>query len=318
MGEHVEYRYLGRSGLQVSVVGLGGNNFGRRVDEERTIAVVNRALELGINFFDTSDSYGPRTSEEYLGRALKGHRREVVLTTKFGSRLGRGPHWSGGSRRYIVDALHDSLRRLGTDYVDLYQMHVPDRQTPIEETLRALDDLVRSGEVRYVGHSNFSAAQAVEAAWVAKTEHLAPFISAQNLYNLLESDVRGEFTRMCQRYGLGIIPWGPLAGGFLTGKYQPGQPPPQGTRLAGAPGTEGPYRFTEQNFATLQKLEAIAEGAGRSMLELSLSWLAQQPCVASIIAGATRPEQLDENVNAVSWKLSSDELAAVHAATKQG
>ena len=309
----MEYRYLGRSGLQVSVVGLGCNNFGARIDADQTVAVVNRALELGINLFDTADVYGNRgLSEEYLGRALKGRRRDAVIATKFRSPMGEGPHWSGGSRRYIMDAVQDSLRRLGTDYIDLYQIHAPDPTTPIEETLRALDDLVRAGTVRYIGHSNFSAAQTVEAAWVAKTEHLTPFISAQNEYNLLKRGIERELIGVCARYGLGILPFFPLASGFLTGKYRPGQPPPAGTRLA-AP------RFApvlnEQNFETLQKLEAIAEDAGRTMLELAMSWLAMQPQVSSIIAGATRPEQVEQNVTAVNWKLSADELAAVDAAT---
>jgi aryl-alcohol dehydrogenase-like predicted oxidoreductase len=307
----MEFRHLGRSGLQVSVVGIGCNNFGGRIDADQTATVVNTALDLGINLFDTADVYGNRgMSEEYLGRALQGKRRDVIIATKFRSPMGEGPHWSGGSRRYIIDAVEDSLRRLGTDYIDLYQIHNPDPSTPIEETLRALDDLVRSGKVRYIGHSNFSAAQSVEAAWVAKTEHLTPFISLQNHFNLLNR-LDTELIVVCDRYGLGILPFFPLASGFLTGKYRPEQPAPEGTRLAGPMGGR---MLNERNYATLQKLEAIAEGSGHSMLELAMSWLAQQPQVSSVIAGATKPEQVEQNVAAVNWTMTADELAAIDEA----
>ena len=308
----MEYRYLGHSGLQVSVVGLGCNNFGGRLDAEQTAIVVNKALDLGINFFDTADVYGNRGgSEEFLGRALQGKRRQAVIASKFGMPMGEGPYTSGGARRYIYDAVHDSLRRLGTDYIDLYQIHRPDPAVPVEETLRALDDLVRSGEVRYIGHSNYTAAQAVEAAWVAKTEHLTPFISAQNHYNLLTRDVEAELAGVCVKHGLGILPFFPLASGLLTGKHQPGQPA-AGSRLAEPTGRRW---LTEGNFATVEKLQAVADGAGRSLLELAMSWLAGQPAVSSVIAGATKPEQLEANVAAVGWKLSPEELAAVDEAT---
>lgn len=309
----MEYRNLGRSGLQVSVVGIGCNNFGGRIDADATAAVVNKALDLGVNLFDTADVYGNRgVSEEFLGKALKGKRRDAIVATKFRAPMGEGPHWSGGSRRYIYDAVEASLRRLDTDYIDLYQIHSPDPGTPIEETLRALDDLVRSGKVRYIGHSNFSAAQATEAAWVAKTEHLTPFISLQNHFNLLNR-LDDELIGVCGKYGLGILPYFPLASGFLTGKYRPDQPAPEGTRLAGPMGGR---MLNDQNYATLQKLETIVEGSGHSMLELAMSWLAQQPQVSSVIAGATKPEQVEQNVNAVNWKLSPDELAAVDEATR--
>jgi aryl-alcohol dehydrogenase-like predicted oxidoreductase len=306
----MEYRNLGRSGLQVSVVGIGCNNFGGRIDADQTATVVNKALDLGINFFDTADVYGNRgMSEEYLGQALRGKRRDVVIATKFRSPMGEGPHWSGGSRRYIMDAVEASLRRLGTDYIDLYQIHNPDASTPIDETLRALDDLVRAGKVRYIGHSNFTAAQSVEAAWVAKTEHLTPFISLQNHFNLLNR-LDTELVDACTRYGLGILPFFPLASGMLTGKYRPGQPAPEGTRLAGPMGGR---ILTDRNFETVQKLESIAEQGGHTLLELAMSWLAQQPQVASVIAGATRPEQVEQNAEAVNWKMAPDELAAIDA-----
>lgn len=307
----MEYRHLGRSGLQVSVVGIGCNNFGGRIDADQTAAVVNTALDLGINLFDTADVYGNRgMSEEYLGRALQGKRRDVIVATKFRAAMGEGPHWSGGSRRYIMDAVEDSLRRLGTDYIDLYQIHNPDPSTPVDETLRSLDDLVRSGKVRYIGHSNFSAAQTVEAAWVAKTEHLTPFISLQNHFNLLNR-LDSELIDVCGRYGLGILPYFPLASGFLTGKYRPDQPAPEGTRLAGPMGGR---MLTERNYETLQKLESITDGSGHSMLELAMSWLAQQPQVSSVIAGATKPEQVQQNVDAVNWKMTPEELAAIDEA----
>jgi aryl-alcohol dehydrogenase-like predicted oxidoreductase len=311
----MEYRYLGKSGLQVSLVGLGCNNFGMRIDADQTATVVNKCLDLGVNFFDTADVYGQRgLSEEYLGKALQGKRRNAVIATKFRSPMGEGPHWSGGSRRYIYDAVHDSLRRLGTDYIDLYQIHNPDTDTPVEETLRALDDLVRSGEIRYVGHSNYTAAQTVEAAWVAKTEHLTPFISAQNQYNLLDRRIETELIPTCARYGLGILPFFPLASGFLTGKHRPGQPAMEGTRLAGPMGGR---ILNDANYETLTKLEAIANDAGHSMLELAMSWLANQPQISSIISGATKPEQVEQNVDAVNWKMTSDELAAIDIATKK-
>jgi aryl-alcohol dehydrogenase-like predicted oxidoreductase len=304
----MEYRNLGRSGLQVSVVGIGCNNFGGRIDADQTAAVVNAALDQGINLFDTADVYGNRgMSEEYLGRALKGKRRDAIVASKFRAQMGEGPHWSGGSRRYIMDAVEDSLRRLGTDYIDLYQIHSPDPTTPIEETLRALDDLVRQGKVRYIGHSNFSAAQTVEAAWVAKTEHLTPFISLQNHFNLLNR-LDTELIDACVRHGVGILPYFPLASGMLTGKYRPGQPAPEGTRLAGPAGGR---ILTDRNYETVQKLEAVAEEAGRSLLELAFSWLAQQPAVGSVIAGATKPEQVEQNAAAVNWKLTPEQLAAI-------
>lgn len=309
----MEQRALGHSGLQVSIAGLGCNNFGRRCDPDQTAAVVNRALELGVTCLDTADIYGPRgLSEEYLGRALQGRRREVILMTKFSGPMGEGPLHSGASRRYIVNAVQDSLKRLQTDYIDVYQVHFPDPKTPLEETMRALDDLVRSGMVRYIGCSNFSAAQIIESQWIAKTEHGTPFISAQNLWNLLDRRVEQEIVPICSRYGLGMLPYFPLASGFLTGKYRAGQEPPQGTRLA-AGGPMAERTLTEGNFATLQKLERWAEEQGHTILELALAWLASHPVVGSVIAGATRPEQVDANVKALEWRLTPAEVAEVAA-----
>ncbi len=310
----MEFRHLGRSGLQVSVVGVGCNNFGRRIDAEQARAVVDRALELGVNFFDTANVYGAGQSEEYLGSALQGRRQGVVIATKFGMRMGDGPMESGGSRRHLLASVEGSLRRLGTDYIDLLQFHTPDPRTPIDETLRALDDLVRAGKVRYVGHSNFAAWQTAEAHFVARAGNLTPFVSAQNEYNLLDRRIERELVPACRAYGVSILPYFPLASGFLTGKYRPGESAPPGTRLAGA-GPLADRILNEKNFSTLQRLEAIAAARDRSVLELAIGWLASQAHVASVIAGATRPEQVEQNVAAAGWTLTPEELAEVDLAT---
>lgn len=308
----MEYRRLGNSGLMVSVAGLGCNNFAWRCDEAQSAAVVRKALDLGVNFFDTANSYGRGLSEEYLGRALAGRRSEVIIATKVGSRVGEGPLQSGASRRHIMQQVEGSLRRLGTDYIDLYQIHFPDESTPVEETMRALDDLVRQGKVRYVGCSNYAAWQIVEAQRVAEARGLTPFISAQNRYNLMERRIERELVPVCTRYGLGILPYFPLASGFLTGKYRRGEPLPEGTRLASVAPMAGDV-LTERNFDILEKLEAFAQQRGRPLVDLALGWLATHPYIASVIAGATRPEQVEQNVNAVSWRLTEAELAEVDA-----
>ena len=312
----MDYKNLGRSGLRVSAIGLGCNNFGRRCDQEQTTAVVEKALELGITFFDTADIYGPRgLSEENLGKALQGKRRDVIIATKFVGPMGEGALWGGASRRYIFDAVEASLKRLGTDYIDLYQIHFPDGRTPIEETLRALDDLVRQGKVRYAGCSNFTGWQVVEAQWTARTEHFAPLVSAQNQYNLLDRRIERELVPACDAYGLGVLPYFPLASGFLTGKYRPGEAPPEGTRLAAGP--MGQRVLTEGNFETLSKLETFAQERGHSVLELAIGWLATQGHVSSVISGATKPEQVEQNVKAADWKLSGEELAEVDKITRR-
>ena len=313
----MEYRNLGASGLQVSAVGLGCNNFGRRCDPAQTKAVVDKAIDLGVTLFDTADIYGPRgLSEEYLGAALKDHRRNVVLATKFRVPMGEGPLWSGGSRRYIFDAVEASLKRLNTDYIDLYQIHFPDTTTPIEETMRALDDIVRSGKVRYIGCSNFASWQAVEAQWIARTKNLSPFISAQNQYNLLDRRIERELAPACQQYGMGILPYFPLASGFLTGKYRPNEAPPEGTRLA-AMGDGAKATLSEPNFELLGKLEDFAKQRDHTMLELAIGWLASQPFVSSVISGATKPEQVEQNVAAGAWKLTGEEMAEVAKITRK-
>lgn len=312
----MEYKKLGRSGLEVSALGLGCNNFGRRCDQEQTNAVVSKAMELGITFFDTADIYGPRgLSEEYLGKALEGRRQEVTIATKFAGPMGEGPLWGGGSRRYIMQAVEASLRRLNTDFIDLYQMHFPDRRTPIEETMRALDDVVRSGKARYIGCSNYDGWQVVEAQWLAKSEHLTSFISAQNQYNLLDRRIERELVPAANAYGLGVLPYFPLANGFLSGKYKHGEAPPEGTRLS-ARGM-GDRVLTDENFQKLSHLEEFAQARGHTVLELAIGWLASQPHVGSVIAGATKPEQLEQNAKAAEWKLSADELAEVDRITKR-
>ncbi len=309
----MEYRQLGNSGLKVSVAGLGTNNFGGRSDAAQTKAVINRAIDNGVNFIDTADVYGRSLSEEYIGKAIKGHRRDLIVATKFQATMGEGPLWSGASRGYVMNAVEASLKRLDVDYIDLYQVHFWDEATPIEETMRALDDLVQRGDVRYVGCSNFTSWQIVESQWIAKTEHLTPFISAQNRCNLLDRKIEADVVPASQKYGLSIIPYAPLAGGFLTGKYKQGEPPPEGTRFAGGGrmGNAAARTFTDEGFGQLARLEAFAEEHDHTIGELALAWLGSQPWVGSVIAGATRPEQVDENVRALEWRLTPDELKQV-------
>ena len=318
----MEYRNLGNSGLQVSVVGLGCNNFGGRVDAAGTKAVIDQCIEEGITFFDTADLYGGAKSEEFMAPALKPHRRNIVLATKAAGPMGEGPYWRGTSRKYLIEAVDACLRRLDTDYIDLFQIHFPDPKTPIEETLRALDDIVKAGKVRYIGNSNFFGWQVVEADWVARTEHLTRFISAQNEYNLLQRSIETELAPACLKYGLGVLPYFPLASGFLTGKYRPNEAPPEGTRLGNANSPFGRI-LNEGNFDKLMKLEKFAEDRGHSMIELAFSWLASKPFVGSVIAGATKPEQVTANAKSAEWKLTDEEFDEVdeimgHAPVSQG
>ncbi len=300
----MRYRPLGDSELIVSVVGLGGNNFGSRCDEGGTRAVVDAALESGITLFDTADTYGGGGgSERFLGKALEGRRDGIILATKFGGDLqGRG----GGSRDHIFKAVEASLGRLQTDWIDLYQYHFPDGVTPIEETLAALDELVQTGKVRHIGSSNFSGSQVVEAEDVSRRNGWARFVSAQNEYSLLERDVEAELAPACERYGIGIIPYFPLASGLLTGKYRRGKEAPEGTRLAGRP-----ERLSDEVFDKVEALERYAQERGRSLLEVAIGGLAAQPAVGSVIAGATSPEQVRANASAGDWEPSEDDLAAL-------
>lgn len=308
----MQLRRLGDSGLKVSVIGLGCNNFGMRIDQAQTRMVVDAALDCGVNFFDTADIYGAAKSEVFLGEALKGKRDKAVLATKFANPMGEGEYLRGGARRYIVKAVEDSLKRLHTDHIDLYQMHVPDPDTPIEETLRALDDLVRAGKVLYIGNSNFSGWQIADADWISRTKGLERFVSAQNNFSLLERGVEREVLPACERFGLGLLPYFPLASGFLTGKYHRGEPPRQGTRLA-AWGKRGAAALSDRNFDRLEALENWAMQRGRRILDLAFAWLLGHRAVSSVIAGATSPEQVEANARCAEWILTPEEVEEVRA-----
>jgi aryl-alcohol dehydrogenase-like predicted oxidoreductase len=304
-------RNLGRSGLQVSLVGLGCNNFGGRIDLEASRSVVYKAFDLGITLFDTADIYGENgRSESFLGEILGSRRKEIVLATKFGSPMDAAGKLKGASRRYVLSAVEESLRRLKTDWIDLYQLHVPDPATPIAETLGALDDLVRQGKVRYVGCSNLPAWQVVEAQWTARQANLEAFISCQDEYSLVKRDIEADLLPAAQAYSLGLLPFFPLASGLLTGKYRRDAPLPAGTRLANTERLANRY-LNEANWRIVEALDAFCRTRGRSLLELAFSWLAARPQVASVIAGATRPEQVEQNVKAADWQLSAEELAEI-------
>jgi aryl-alcohol dehydrogenase-like predicted oxidoreductase len=311
----VEHRNLGRSGLIVSAVGLGCNNFGARTDRAATRAVVHKALDLGITFYDTSDTYGDRgASEQFLGAALAGQRHAIVLASKFARPMDRSGQRQGASRRYIMSAVEASLKRLNTDYLDLYQQHIADSRTPIEETLRALDDLVRQGKVRYIGSSTLSAWQVVEAQWTSTHWGLERFVACQERYSLLERQLDRELLPVIESYGLGLIPFSPLANGLLTGKYRRGAPLPEGARLATTPRAAEQY-LTEQNWAAVERLAAFAAARGKSLLDLAFGWLLQRPAVASVIAGATRPEQVAANVAAAGWRPTPEDMDEIDRLT---
>jgi aryl-alcohol dehydrogenase-like predicted oxidoreductase len=306
---------LGRSGLKVSVVGLGCNNFGMKIDQKETDAVVAKALDEGITLFDTADVYGNKGgSETMLGKALGARRKDIVLATKFGLPMGEGEYMKGGSRRYIVNAVEASLKRLGTDWIDLYQLHFPDADTPIEETMAALDDLVRAGKVRYIGSSNFAGWQFVESAFLAKERNLTPFITAQNHYNLLDRKIEHELVPAVKKYGGSILPYFPLASGLLTGKYERGKPVPNDSRLA-MWGERGKALMSEENFDLVEKVTAFAKERGKSTLDAAIGWLASQPHVGSVISGATKPGQVEANVKAGEWLMSAEELDEMNRLT---
>jgi aryl-alcohol dehydrogenase-like predicted oxidoreductase len=313
----MEYRNLGKSGLQVSLAGLGCNNFGMRIDLEQTRAVVHGALDQGITLFDTADIYGGRgKSEEMLGQILGSRRQDIILASKCGMAMGDGPYLRGSSRRYIVNACEASLKRLATDYLDLFQIHQPDPSTPEDETLSALDDLVRAGKVRYLGNSNYAGWQVADAAWIARTHRYTPYVSAQNEYSLLNRTVERDLVPACRHFGVGVLPYFPLASGFLTGKYKRGSGLPEGTRL-GAMKVLADRLVNDANFDAIEKLEGFAREREHTMVELAMSWLAAQPEVSSVIAGATKPEQVSENVKSVNWKMTPEELKAVDRLTRQ-
>jgi len=306
----VQRRTIGT--LEVSVVGLGCNNFGPRLDAARTADVVHAALDAGVNFFDTADLYGEGASEEYLGRAVRGRRSDVIIATKFGH--ARSAFGKGARPEHLRQALEGSLQRLGTDYIDLYQLHQPDPDTPIADTLGALDEAVRTGKVREIGCSNFSVEQLREAQAAAKP-NAARFVSVQNEYSLFERAPEQGVLAECEREGLAFVPYFPLASGLLTGKYRRNVPVPAG-RLSGG-GRYGSL-LSDENLATVERLIAFAEGRGHTLLELAFSWLLAHGVVASVIAGATKPEQVRANANAAGWKLTRDELAEVDTVMSGG
>jgi aryl-alcohol dehydrogenase-like predicted oxidoreductase len=308
-------RRLGTSTLEVSVAGLGGNNFGGRIDFAASERVVHKAIALGVNLIDTADSYGNRGgSEEELGRLLGDKRKHIVLATKFGLPMDDTGTLRGASRRYIMHAVEASLKRLRTDWIDLYQLHRPDDRTPIEETLRALDELVRQGKVRYIGCSNLSAQQVIAARETASRQGLATFVSCQDEYSLLKRDIERELIPAAKAIGLGILPYFPLASGLLTGKYRRGAAPPPGSRLAKNQRHAQDF-LSERNWRIVGELEAFARRHGRTMLELAFGWLLRDPVVASVIAGATSPEQIEQNVRAADWSPSAEDLAELDRIT---
>jgi aryl-alcohol dehydrogenase-like predicted oxidoreductase len=305
----MEHRELGTSGMQVSLVGLGCNNFGQRLDQEGTNQVVRRALDLGITLFDTADVYGGRGgSETMLGKALGAERANIVLATKFGHDMGEAG--KGAKPEYIRKAIGDSLKRLGTDHIDLYQLHTPDSSTPLEDTLGTLNELVQQGLVQFIGCSNLDAAGIRQAAQISQQHGYASFVSAQDEYSLLVRDADAELLPALEEQHLGLLPYFPLASGLLTGKYRAGQEAPEGTRLAAKGGLSDRY-MTPENIRTTEALRSFVESRNHTLLELAFSWLAARPVVSSVIAGATRPEQLDQNVGAVDWKLTETEMKEV-------
>ena len=311
----MQKRRLGNSTLEVSVVGLGGNNFGGRIDFPAAERVVHAAIARGVNLIDTADSYGNRGgSEEALGRILGDKRKEIVLATKFGLPMDEAGTLRGASRRYVLQAAEASLKRLRTDWIDLYQLHRPDAQTPIEETLSALDDLVRQGKVRFIGCSNLSAQQVIAAQDTARRQGLTAFVSCQDEYSLLVRDIERELLAAAKARGLGILPYFPLASGLLTGKYRRGAAPPPGTRLAKNPRHAQEF-ISERNWRIVAELESFVASLGRSLVELAVSWLLRDPVVASVIAGATTPEQVEQNIDAAGWTLSAEDLAEIDRIT---
>jgi aryl-alcohol dehydrogenase-like predicted oxidoreductase len=308
----MRYKRLGNSGLQVSAIGLGGNTFGRYVDEAGTARIIHRAIDLGINFFDTADIYSRGVSEEHVGKALADRRDRGLICTKVGMKMGDRPMETGLSRHHVISGVEASLRRLGTDYIDLLQVHAWDPETPLEESLAALNDLVRSGKVRYIGCSNFAAWQLVQSLWISDRRGFAAFVSVQPRYSLLDRAIEAELMPACRAFGVGIVPYSPLAGGLLTGKYR------GGARPAGARGTEGGDAFFQRQLAgkdegVIDRLAGWAEARGHTIGELAVAWLASQPEVSTVIAGVTSPEQVEENVRAGAWELTPAEVAEVGA-----
>ncbi len=305
----MELRRLGDSGLRVSSVGLGGNTFGATVDGEAAVAVIRHALDLGITFIDTANTYSNGRSEELIGQAIKGRRDDVVLATKVGWEVPSEKKGGRLSRRWIMEAVEGSLRRLGTDCIDLYQAHRPDEDTPLEETLRAMDDLVHQGKVRYIGCSNYAAWQLVQGLSISREDGLAPWISIQPRWNLLEGLDDPHLLPACRTFGVGIIPYTPLASGILTGKYHRGEAPPPGTRAGDIPRIA--ERITDEVLERVEKLSAWAEARGHRVGELAIAWLLAHPEVSTVIVGARSPEQVDRNIAGLGWHLTPEEVSEV-------
>ncbi len=306
----MNYRSLGSSGLIVSAVGLGCNSFGNKLGLEQTRAVVHAALDAGITLFDTADVYGNRGgSETQLGELLRGKRHEVVLATKFGLDMGREvlPSWAArGSRQYVRRAIDGSLRRLQTDYIDLYQYHQPDGMTPIDETLSVLNDLIAEGKVRYAGSSNMTSWQIVEADWVARDSRMSRFVSAQNRFSLLDRSAGSEIGVACEKYGIGFLPWQPLAEGLLTGKYEAGAAPPPESRLS-----RHPNRLEGAPFDEIERIRSFARDIRREAVQVAIGWLLSHSWVSSVIAGATTAEQVGLNARACEWVPTDSDLKAL-------
>jgi aryl-alcohol dehydrogenase-like predicted oxidoreductase len=311
----MQKRKLGSSILEVTVVGLGGNNFGGRIDFDAAQRTVHAALDLGINLIDTADTYGNKGgSEEALGRILGKRRKGIVLATKFGLPMDDAGKLRGASRGYVMRAVEASLRRLRTDWIDLYQLHRPDAHTPIEETLRALDDLIRQGKVRFIGCSNLPAPQLIAAHDIATRNLLTPFITCQDEYSLLARGIESELIPAAKTCGMSVLPYFPLASGLLTGKYKRGAPLPKGTRMTKLPNHAADF-LTERNWRIVDALQTFASKRGRTLIELAFSWLLRDEVVASVIAGATSPEQVAQNIRAAEWALTAEELAEVDRIT---
>ena len=311
----MHYRRLGSSGLKVSAIGLGTNQFGGKVDFTTANNIIQAALDAGVNFIDTADTYQGGRSEEAIGKAVAGKREQVLIATKVRHRLSDEPNDVGASRKHILSGVENSLRRLGSEYIDLYQIHSWDDETPIDETLGALEDLLRSGKVRYIGASNFSAWQLTWSNALAELKSWTQFVSIQPHYHMLERGIERELIPACQYFGIGILPYFPLAGGFLTGKYKRGQAPPKGSR-----GESSAYvqrYLTPENFNKIEELSEFAQANGHAPNELAQAWLLAQPQISSVISGATKVEHVQSNVRAADWELSKEELAQIQSILEQ-
>lgn len=313
--EDMKQRNVGNSGVKVSLLGLGCNNFGLRMPVEDSQAVIKKALDVGITFFDTADVYGQRGgSETALGQYLGSRLKDVFIASKFGNAMDEEGKLRGGSRAYVRQAIEASLKRLKRDWIDLYQMHRPDPKVPIEETLRTLDDLVKEGKIRYIGFSQLAGWELADRHWIARHNGLNPVTAVEIEYSLLNRDPERELVPAMRQYGVGLLPFYPLASGFLTGKYKRGAPLPEGGRLTKGKSYADLF-MTDSNWTVLERLEAFCAARGRNLLELALSWLAAQPVMLSVIAGATRAEQVAANVKAIDWELTSQELAEIDGIT---